>query len=893
MKSQDFFIENDLGEMLINPELFSEDPAFQAWIRGSKESANLARRMVRKRLVRNAEEAVLALYEASKAHPPAEKLRIASVDLKGGNYLKPYSQLKKNDGEETVNTEQLRGFGVILHSVVESIWTQQFFEEEKERQQNAPVRQLELEFAGEDPKGSSPASPVRYRLFAETEKSKRPRRITKGFLRKLEHCWQPLAKTLGNEWVKNYTKLKARSLRNLFRMVSPFISENAEEILRKKQKEDNFQYFYTLTMMTLASAILHIGKLGHYGGLREIPILHRKYRFGGWRIDMLRIESINGEPPTERHISLINKLQKERFSSLNEVIRKLRAILNDVPIQWRIYELKFAVGDGITSRHVIQPGDINGVPLPKHGEQVKTYLALANLGRGLAKRHLEVWNNGSVKFKKAKILYFFPSRLPVEYDIEADGDEQRDVFFEAIQRHQGRAKFKSVVRERSNHLAKFVERSEKNGKLTFKNGKNDNGFHKEEKPLIDVADPHEELMQLIGRHRVFIGPYNIIEKVGDDTKVGGRKSPYRFHLSTFLEKMEEGMISTRGFSMERGGFVRCLFPWHWEGDTHPSMMVFMNRYYARCYVCGLWMPFDSSSIPENLHLNLEHARTARLHSLEDLEKIPPGFTNTMNLIHQVFQAFFHGGKGEEYIRTIRRLDSELAYQYGAGFCDEDATNVLLDLFDFEELVHCGLVNFSDALKETQGLYPLLKKRGRKIGEVVRDGGLPFMVMKNRVTFPLDFGEGRITSFYGRYASERCEKGRRHRKTLARHSGIPQGMFNGKLVGKNGGTISVFEAVLNALTAIQVGYDAGAIVGTFNYLALEYLKQFKGGVSIGFDQDAPGEKARRETEQWILQNDAQNINCDFMREFLTHHPKARDYKDLNAWWMHDGYGYDDY
>lgn len=877
--------------MVINPEAFPDDPAFQAWARGSKESVNLVRIMVRNHTARNAEDAVLRLYKFSKENPPPARLRIASVDLKHGNYRKPYSKLKKDDGEETVNTEQLRGFGVVLHSIVESIWTHQLFEvDEKPEAQPVAVEQLQLGFCTECPKED--VVEIK-KLFEERRKSQKPTRITKGFLRQLERVWKPLAKTLGTEWVKNYNKLRLNDLHKLFDMLEPLVTENSKEILRKKQKEDSFQYLYALTMMTLASAVIHIGKLGHYGGLREIPILHRKYRFGGWRIDMLRVESIDGKPPTAHQISIINKLQKERFTSLYDVISRLRAVLKNAPVRWRVYELKFAIGDGITSRHVIQPEDINGIPLPKHAEQVKTYLALANLGRGLAKRHEEVWN-GSVKFRRAKLLYFFPSRLPVEYDVEADGPEQRNVFFETIQRHHRRARFNSLVRERSNRLTKFVEQSKKNGKPVHKNGNNGNGVHHDENELIVCKDPYEELLDLVGRHRKFIDPFgDIIEQVGDDSHINGRKSPYRFHLSSFIEKLDSGLIPHQGFNMERGGFVRCLFPWHWEGDKHPSMMVFMNRYYARCYVCGRWVPFDVESIPETFGEDLKKKRIARLHSLEDLEKIPAEFTHTMKLAQQIFQNFFRGSRGEEYLKGVRRLDPELAYQYGAGFCDDDAMNVLLDLFDFEELVYCGFVNFNENLKETQGLYPLLKRRGKNIGEVVRDGGLPYLALKNRVTFPLDFGKERITSFYGRYASERCEKKNRHRKTLAKYSGIPQGIFNSGLVEKPGGTISFFEAVLNALTAMQVGYDAGAIVGTFNFLALEYLGKFKGEVSIGFDQDDPGRKARRETEQWITESKISNINCDFMSKFLLRHPKAIDYKDLNAWWMHDGYGYDDY
>ncbi len=862
------------GDLLALTERYKDDHAFKVWIeRAPADVMGFARILVQCRIARSLEEAVGKLYEIHKAHPPAEKQRITSVDMKDGRYTRSLASLRRQFEEESGNNEEyIRGFGVFLHAAAQRILTGQVGDKQK------TCEELSL-FPAPQP------------LF-ESGFVSIPR-ITRDFARQVKKKWKFLARQLGRKnWERNYLKLDRNKFRALFKLLMPLIGESGRALLERKQHHSDFQYYLTLTVMTLATIISYVQKIGLHGGLREIPILSYHYGLGGWRMDLILVTAIGGKTPTEKQRLQVNSLQKMTFHSLNQVLSELERIFHGARVDVEFYEFKFATGDGLHARHVILPTEINGEPIAEHKVQLKKYIALANLDYALMHKQKDIWN-GNVKFTDAKLVYFFPSIAPVEYRIHVDGPEQHEVFMETIGSRYGYSQTKALIRDRGNAISNAIQelihlKKGKNGKNGKQNGQN--GSLCVNETLIDVQStslhPHDEIAEVIKSQRIFLDEAKIVEKVRVET-ASGRHSPYRFHLDAFFHALEEGDIRTRHFSMERGGFIQCVLPWH--EDKNPSMMLFMRRGYARCYVCDTWMPFAYESMPPEVRIDV--LRRQRINSLESLEKIPAFHVKAMTLMQQVFQVFFKDSPGKEYLENERRLDPELARAYGAGFCSNDAIETLLDLFEFDELVHYGLVNFNGSLRETQGLFPLLKRRGKSLSDVATKDGLPYLVLRNKLVFPLGFSGGRITSFYGRDVRKNCPKEMRHRKTLVHLSGVPQGMWNADALatGPRYKDFNLMEAVIDALTMIQLEHtDTGAFGGTFNYLALQHALSVRENVCIGFDVDAGGKFAKQKTLKWLDEMQfTERVRFKMPPDFVEEYPRLIAYKDINEWWINEG------
>jgi hypothetical protein len=866
---------------LINFQQFEDDPAFRAWIESTDEKKinTILREVIHFTEAKTAEEALQYLYRVSKSkNLQKENGGLTAADFDGFHHGKAFTKLKRELGEEVLNFEYLRGFGVFLHSIVQDVLTGSFFS----HTENLKVRS---EYGTLFPI-------VREKIEV----------LSAEYLEDLRASWEILSSQLGNEqWMKNYTRLGGKERDSLYRLLLPFLQSPAGNALMRKKAETDFGFYFTLTLMTLASAVLFIGERGHRAGLKEIPILWKRCEIGGWRLDFLAIASVDGEFPTEKHRRLINNLQRMPFRSLGQVIRATQNILRTKKVEFRICEFKFAVGDGLTRRHIIQPNEINGVPLQKHEKQVKKYLALANFDNAFSQGRRFVWDEYSdLPFTQAELIYFFPSIEPVVYPIYADGETQRKLFFDTIVQRKVYAQKNALLRRTMNELIDEVIsllrkiRKQSNGR---KNGKKRIISENETITLFKFLPPHEEVWDIIQQQRKFIDIYHCVEETS-------KRGVYRFHMERLLSLIKNREIDTRRFRGEKG-LLRCLLPQH--SERTPSLSLDLTKGVGHCFGCGANFVVDPDSIPEGFELlkstNIRNAVKAHeqenLFSL-DVLKIPQEHFTCMGYAQALLKKAFFKSPAVQYIKEIRHLDPHISYELGAGFFSDAVGHRLIYDLTYEALIRYGMIKFSSSIPLSKSLVPFLKKQGMKEEFILRKERIqgtdqfidvfPYFSLKGRVTFPLSFGTGKITNFYGR-AIDIVPKDMRHYKLSKEYTGVPHGMINANVLESLLAEVIVVEGPFDLQTLIECGYH-GVVgsLGTLNgYILTEIIKRKIERTGVGYDNDKGGTRGTLNTQRFLCEQGGEDYPFyDFTRVFAEKYPDFLNYKDFNDWWISGAY-----
>lgn len=215
------------------------------------------------------------------------------------------------------------------------------------------------------------------------------------------------------------------------------------------------------------------------------------------------------------------------------------------------------------------------------------------------------------------------------------------------------------------------------------------------------------------------------------------------------------MKDVEGSSPRRGpkNSIRSFCPIH-GSDHQRSLKVFLDNGYFKCFCCGEWgylEEYREEWINKRRHDKMFKASKSPSQLVVSLQgRVNPDLEKLL----RSFQENLPGSPGEEYLRE-RGISLEVAQQYGAGFA-------------------------------AKGAWP--NRRGR---------GLP------RVVFPLTDPQGRLMNIYGRATRDEEPK----HDILAGEKGF----FNAQaLLGKD---VYIVEGAFDALTLIQAGYPAVAIIGT--------------------------------------------------------------------------------
>jgi hypothetical protein len=111
-----------------------------------------------------------------------------------------------------------------------------------------------------------------------------------------------------------------------------------------------------------------------------------------------------------------------------------------------------------------------------------------------------------------------------------------------------------------------------------------------------------------------------------------------------------------------------------------------------------------------------------------------------------------------------------------------------------------------------------------------------------------------------------------------------------LASKEHQMINITEAVIDALTLIQMGYPATiAIIGVNNYAVLQAVVNLGKDIALAFDNDTTGRQKTDETINWLMEKAGHShILIDRTSDLMfADYPSLANYKDLNEWWIKKG------
>jgi len=818
--------------------------------------------LVQTKKARSPEEAFQYLQKISEEFR-VQKRHVTVTDFSGGTpkILKRLKdQLDVAENEKEKGDEALyRIHGVVGHMAIpqliakrqaRKILRRSFEQKEIFSSGKKPgVEQIPLDFGGNSFGVPSNAGPVPKRF-----------RINKRFVRELNACWEKAKAAVGGDkWFDRYRCLKPFQLPLQKLLIRIF----GEEVIRQivKYRGPLADYLTQLTLMSWASAVVYASGSGRRVIFREVPVLAHRYGVSGGRIDALELASIDGKPLGSSELRtlavVVNRYEADGGRSVGQIVADLERLFHGRELEFKIWDWKFAVGDSPEVSKVVEEGDVKDKPFPKHVSQMLRYLTFASIDYHLA-RH---GNNGAewsrVKyFESATLVYFFPLVRPVFHKVSAS-PEDKEKFFVGIVQGWHRTKERANVRILSNFLVGHVISTlkGKNGGHPD-NGNNHNGnSHYEIRSGQGALFDEEAILsieRMVSSYRNFADPdTKMFENVGVRESDGS--TILLFHFDRLKEAVEKGRPVARGFSWEHGGKVLC--PVH--DDTNPSLHVYVERRFVKCFSCGVFARFSEEGLMRVLpHLIGESHRFIKPNQTLQNLKIPSRHLDVMGTAGVFMNLALPESIGERYLVKERFLDANLAYAMGVGFCDDRRFfNEMLDSgVSFEEMVYYGFIGFSEEIRMERSLAPILLRRGLALRDIKKTtpskGGpvesLPYSVLGGRVIFPLSI-DGRWVSFYGRDAKNRG-KTFVHRKLIVSESNIPHGIFNEQPLFSDASEVILVEAPIDTLTMIQMGNEAtSGLVGVKNFLILELVARTGKRVAVGLDNDEGG---RRGTDGYI-------------------------------------------
>lgn len=880
----------------VDLEQFSGNPPFLAWLAamrtGDLERIILPLVQHGERVgVKTPQQALDHLAAVSEDSSPGKGvIGLAASDFKDSSSMG--KELLKLDAALGVSHDAkpnpFHEIGRKVHQIVYGLWTGKLIPSEIKQIYSPPV-QLGL---FERPRQEKTREMPELLLFRDPPVVDRP--WTSGLLGEVAECWQGLACRLGSQhWWEDYYNLSDHEIGQMHGLLRPIFGSALAPLYEYDRKDAYSRYISFLTMMILATAAIHTGRTGRRALMGEIPLLAKKYGLGAWRLDLLVVTEINGQPPTEEQMRIIDRMARQRYASVAHVLRVLRKLFGPY-VRVRIDEVKSALGDHTEWGQIIGVEQFTQSPLLPHEIQAKMYRIFAELGMHLMHGDAELWQEGDSPFlEDPQLIYFSATQLPVTHHLHMNGVERQALFMrEIVEKFRG-AELKAMARSLNHVLVGHVVDVVNDGKNGHKpRSRNNQGQIPDDPVLFPEAQPHLLVREVIDRSRTYLDQDHIIEIKGDGS--------YQMHVDVLLQKIETGDVQTGRFGEHDGGHISCLMPNHKERT--PSMMVYLNRGHAHCFGCRTKIKFAPGSVPSHIRTQ-ERKRLGRInkgqavadYSFDDLN-VPSEHFRIMELVQNVFRKSLRGSNGEKYLHK-RRIDLDLALSSGVGFSTNTSVQELIDTIGFDGCVHYGLIGFSPALNAAQGLCPLLKGHGMALREIVKEKKVkgqtittfPYWILGYRVTFPLSYGQSLITNFYGRSILPNCPSHLKHRKLLVAHTGVPHGMYPSEILNSPSSLVVVCEGVFDARTLIQCGYSAVAVIGVENFLILEaILKSGKTEIGIALDNDKAGREATEATLQWIAGRGYPVHAFNFTADFIAKNPAAGEHDDYGTWWVESGY-----
>lgn len=722
-------------------------------------------------------------------------------------------------------------------------------------------------------------------------------------------------------WSQSHLPVQSTTYAELLKDLSSIFKEHLAKISDYDISDSEDQYLSFLTVLTWVEVLLYYKKVGNFPLFSEVFIIENSAEVGFGRIDILSVVSIDGNIPTKNQLKRIQKISKRDFGSVGHVILALIAEFGS-NLVLKITDWKFAVGDGVggikKQMNIIKKDDALDKPLQKHGDQLDRYLSLSMVSHSLAagssklKETEKLWETGSFTII-GELVYFFPDREPIVHKASLSKEQIKSVFQDQIVSNFHSAKTRSVIRTASNLAMELVHRmleSKKvlQGSVNISNGQL--GFI-EGDDLTTNSSP--TISQIILEHHrpLFLDPStNFIEVVGKKDKPD-RQKELEIHLIKLIECIDNGsIIAEAGFNLKTGGKICC--PVH--GEKTPSLSIPFDRRW-HCFGCGISGEYNPFSIPDGVEI---HAGKSIRWELEKLV-IPPRHREIMTVAQGILNQCFKGSRAEEYLIFERGLNPRISELFfGAGYGDHRLIEGLLDYgFTLDEMVYYGILGLSTSkYAHHSNAVEVFKRFNYTIESMARlttntkgesVGGLPYSILENRITFPLEVDEA-INSIYGRSLDPSCPKNSRHRKVRAKETGMLHGGLNiTRAIKSNAPYIMVSEAGLNAVTLVEMANDVKAqtaVIGVNNYLLIELLSKAKSDIIFSYDFDPPkwnknkkewggetGQKNTLATRDALIQYGYKGNMYDFTAGFAKAHPEYATnkyaYNDANKFWTEVG------
>lgn len=915
-----------LPTLLPNPS-----PAFRIWMTGVREDQfeTAVAGLIQSGKAKNPEEALFLLNELVKGVPLEESSYLTSFDLWEPNKQRDYFQKTKrliNGGQEsTTRNPPWRLHGITGHALVPEILTGNLPKRIVNRPQKTNPAQasflLDTTINGQltllDKENQE------WLLSFSKPEAQRNKEVLS---RAIKKSWGKIAPRIEETKDPGTVLVSCRDeIKKLSQAMEWLFGDYIYRLRKSDRTEDN--YLLLLTLMSWATALMQPQRNRIL--FREIPVMEkrpkreRRYGLSGGRIDALEVCLINGKPPDTGQKKQMTTMTRQRFSSVGHLLLALRERFGEItPL---ILDWKFAVGDAVVENKsktqqqispIISPSDINDAPLGMHAWQISRYLTMASLSYHLLCKERGIENHWPEdnQFGQGEITYFMPTILPVTHRVNTTPTEQDLFFTDEVATQWTPAQVRAVVRHCNQQIAVYIdgllngEQKSHNGFSQPQTKDQQTGFWTEERQ--ETPELHSA-KYMIEKRRKFLDEHQIIEVVGRHTILNGQrvsKPKHTLHLDRLLEALKERKVTAGYFSLPRGGFVRCISPDHKQERT-PSLHIAIDQGVFKCFGagCGIGGPIVPTSIPADLNVPIRSTQWVKRAFNNTINALVPDeeHLKIMSLAQEILHNSFKGSNGEFYLTQERKLDSDVAFRYGAGFGTDILIEALLDSgFTIEQLVFYGFVGISKNYQNRESIVELLRRRnitqgkvrleipnrGSNLKEVVE--GFPYSALKGRLTFPLTL-KGQINNFYGRTV---CGHPVKHWKLTKAFTGVPHGAFNTDvLYGKDEEVIPV-EAAIDTLTLIEMGYPATlAMIGTDNTLIIEEIVLSGKKVAIGLDYDEGGRKKtcgyKNTKGEWvpglleIFQKKGKKPEDvrDFTADFAQSYPDMKGGMDWNDWW----------
>lgn len=719
-------------------------------------------------------------------------------------------------------------FGTISHSVILECLERIPRASEKARSFFKEERQLRFPLSGEQLKlfDESLLKPA----FAQKDVLK-GEHLSDRYLKRLEECWKTLVEIFNDDGPWFGKVFEGREpLEELQQLLFPLFGSQIEKLIKHATNADYLgEYLLMATLMSWISVLLESHGRKKRILFKELPVLNPLiHGISGGRVDAVEIIGRKAKPLTG--IS-------GRINSISDLMANLPG---DSSV--RIIDIKCSVGDGRPPDSLIKEKDLDS-PLLPHLLQIQGYIVFTTLSSALNGSEQigenPWWENSSCQ--SGQLMYCLPNRT-ICHPVTMFASEKKQIFQETVVAKWDQALAIAGFRTVSRTIWDVIqsELAKKSRRCSKKNRrKRDEGGTL---VLRQSEKNGKTVEEIIDKHRSFLDEDAIVEITGKK-KDGGLILHLR--LDRLTKAITDGRVKTDRFT-ERGGFIRCLNPEH--NDKTPSMNIWVEGGLFKCFACGIAGKLIGTGTLGKFEIRASSSANAKSQFQKTSRiAVPDEHREIMREAQGLLQAaFVKSRQPQEYLEK-RCLDPERAYDLGAGFGTYNLiAGLLAGGYSLERIAHYGFIGFSTEISIQNGFVRMLLEKGVTLEEmeaaaqtVDKAGGLPYSVLGQRLTFPLDLPGKIITSFYGR-AIQGTDRRRAHRK-LIRHTYVPHGGFNLGILDSDCAEIYVTEGVADALSLMELGNNSAlAMIGVENQAILEAIARAGKTVWLCLDMDPTGE-----------------------------------------------------